>query len=145
MLAQGPGNRNEIPQLIAPNVVAVAIGVPHLSPALRYLERFPQFIVYFLTPSASRPGKLDKLPVHPATNFKLEWTTPANWMTYQAALDAASSASLKFAAQYGVGFVITPETKLFCLDVDGALQKRRIVPRLLQGGDPLVAAICRSS
>ena len=44
-------------------------------------------------------------------------------MTYQAALDAASFASLKFGGQYAVGFVITPETKLFCLDVDGALRK----------------------
>jgi Family of unknown function (DUF5906) len=91
----------------------------HLSPALRYLESFPQFIVYFLTPSTERAGKLDKLPINLATKSKLEWTTPSNWMTYQAALAAASPAG----PQYGVGFVITPETKLFCLDVDGARLK----------------------
>ena len=123
MLASGPENGNGFPQLIVPNVVTAATGgVPHLSPALRYLETFPQFIVYFLT-RARKPGKLDKIPVHPASNAKLEWTTPSNWMTYQAALDAASSASLKFGGRYAVGFVITPETKLFCLDVDGALMK----------------------
>lgn len=91
----------------------------NLSPALRHLERFPQFIVYYLTPSAARPGKLDKIPIHPTTNKKLEWTTPANWMTYQ----AACAASLQLGANYRVGFVITPGTGLFCLDVDGALRK----------------------
>jgi Family of unknown function (DUF5906) len=96
---------------------------PHLSPALRYLEQFSQFIVYFLTPSKERPGKLDKIPVYPLTNVELPWTTPANWMTYQAALSAAAETRLKLNGDYGVGFVITPETKLACLDIDGALQK----------------------
>jgi putative DNA primase/helicase len=120
MLTDSSSGVKIIPQGAVPSPPVLE---PHLSTALRYLERFPQFIVYLLTHSTERPGKLDKIPVHPATNSKLEWTTPSNWMTYQAALDAASSASLKFVGQYGVGFVITPETKLFCLDIDGALQK----------------------
>jgi Family of unknown function (DUF5906) len=119
-----PSTVNINPQPVVPNALSPVVPPPpvveaHLSPALRYLERFPQFIVYLLTPSIERPGKLDKLPINLATRAKLEWTTPSNWMTYQAALAAANSAG----PHYGVGFVITPETKLFCLDVDGALQK----------------------
>jgi hypothetical protein len=119
-----PFVNSQFTQPVVPNVPPLVVPPPpvveaHLSPALRYLENFPQFIVYFLTPSNERPGKLDKLPINLATRAKLEWTTPANWMTYQAALAAASSAG----PQYGVGVVITPETQLFCLDVDGALLK----------------------
>jgi putative DNA primase/helicase len=115
-----PVVNNQVTQsALYPAVPPPPVVEAHLSPALSYLESFPQFIVYFLTPSIERPGKLDKLPINLATNAKLEWTTPSNWMTYQAAHAAASSAG----SQYGVGFVITPETKLFCLDVDGALMK----------------------
>jgi primase-polymerase (primpol)-like protein len=95
-----------------------------LSPALQHLKQFSRFIVYKLVPS-ERPGKLDKVPVHPDTGMSLEWTTPANWMTYEAALVAASSACLKFCGDYRVGFVITPDTKLFVLDIDGALMPDR--------------------
>ncbi len=115
---------SQFTQSVVPNALSPVIPPPpaveaHLSPALSYLESFPQFIVYFLTSSTERPGKLDKLPINLATNSKLEWTTPSNWMTYQAAHAAASSAG----PQYGVGFVITSETKLFCLDIDGARLK----------------------
>ena len=98
--------------------------VQQLSPALRYLETFPQFIVYSLFLSTTRAEKWDKVPVNPSTNVELPWTTPGNWMTYQAAMAAAASARTRFpGVEFRVGFVITPETKLFCLDVDGALLK----------------------
>jgi primase-polymerase (primpol)-like protein len=119
--SNGPAQENFPGSLVPPPPVVEA----HLSPALSYLERFPHFIVCSLTPnpSAERPWKLDKMAVDPETNIKLEWTTPSNWWTYEAALNAAARASLKFGGRYGVGFVITPETKIFCLDIDGALQK----------------------
>ena len=67
MLASGPENGNGFPQLIVPNVVTAATVVTHLSPALQYLETFPQFIVYFLTPAQSA-RETNKIPVHPASN-----------------------------------------------------------------------------
>src|ERR1700760_4032461 len=103
----------------SPSMQPPAAPVKALSPVLRYLEQFPQFIVYSLAPSKERPGKLDKLPINTATGARLEWTTPSNWMSYQVALNAAASKGIG----YGVGFVITTETNLFCLDIDGALMK----------------------
>ena len=92
-----------------------------ISDSLRYIKQFPQFILYQLVPSASRTGKTDKQPVSPETGNLCNGQDSANWMTYEAAAVAAASCSLKFNGDYRVGFVLTPQSKLFVLDIDGAL------------------------
>lgn len=89
-----------------------------ISASLAHLKAFPQFVVCHFVPSATRPGKTDKIPVDPATGRNCSAMDQANWMT----AEAAEAAAERLGQTYGVGFVLTPATKIFCLDIDGALQ-----------------------
>jgi primase-polymerase (primpol)-like protein len=89
-----------------------------MSDSLKYLKSFDQFIVYKLVASTSRLGKLDKIPVN-RFNGKgpVSALDPANWGNY----DEAVAATAKLGDGYGVGFVHSVESKLFTLDIDGAV------------------------
>jgi primase-polymerase (primpol)-like protein len=97
------------------------MGKAMLSDSLAYIKQFPQFIIYQLIPSASRPGKTDKQPVFPKTGYRCNGQDPANWMSYEAAEESATSARSKLNGDYRVGFVLTSQSKIFVLDVDDAL------------------------
>jgi hypothetical protein len=88
-----------------------------IAPALEALKVHRQFILYRLSLSQTRPGKTDKFPCD-ASSRVASAHDPANWMT---ATDAASLAQ-QFGDGYGVGFVLTPNTRRFCLDIDNCLQ-----------------------
>lgn len=89
-----------------------------IAPALYGLTAHRQFIVYRLEPSKSRPGKLEKLPIDYSTGRVISAHDSAYWLSY----DSAGRFAQQFGDGHGVGFVITPESKVFCLDIDGCLQ-----------------------
>lgn len=89
-----------------------------IAPALQALTVHRQFIVYRLEPSKSRPGKLEKLPIDYSTGRVISAHDSAYWLSY----DSADRFAQQFGDGHGVGFVITPESKAFCLDIDGCLQ-----------------------
>jgi putative DNA primase/helicase len=88
-----------------------------IAPALKALTAYRQFIVYKLAPSKTRPGKSDKLPINPNTGTVANAQDPTHWLDF----DGASRRAREFGAGFAVGFVLTPETKLFCLDMDNCL------------------------
>jgi primase-polymerase (primpol)-like protein len=88
-----------------------------IAPALEALKSHRQFIVYKLSPSQTRPGKLDKFPCD-ASGRVVSAHDAAHWMS---AAGAASRAQ-QFGTGWGIGFVLTPEAKRFCFDIDNCLQ-----------------------
>lgn len=88
-----------------------------IAPALEALKAHRQFILYQLVPSATRPGKMDKFPCD-ASGRKADAHSPENWLSFEGAATSAQ----QFGTGWGVGFVLTPDTKLFCLDIDDCLQ-----------------------
>lgn len=77
---------------------------------LAALRSFRQFIIYKLVPNKTKPGKTDKFPCDWRTGIKINPHDPQYWTDYDNA------------AKHGlVGFVITKECKIFCLDIDGCL------------------------
>ena len=76
-----------------------------------------KFVPYKVVPSASRPGKTDKLPLDWRTGNVADAQDPANHLTQEAAELAVSMGT-----GVGVGLVLTPEERLWCVDIDNCLQ-----------------------
>ncbi len=87
-----------------------------LSYALAEWEPLRQFVLYQLSPSTSRPGKIDKFPVD-KTGKKIDSQDATNWMTF----GDASLAAHRLSAGYGVGFVFTKNDPYFFIDIDNCL------------------------
>lgn len=83
-----------------------------LPAALAALEQFCQFVNVKFEPDPSRPGKTNKFPIDPKTGRFASSTDPATWGTYAQAE----------ATGLPVGFVLTAASRIWCLDIDGALQ-----------------------
>lgn len=77
------------------------------------LAQYRQFILYRAQPSASRPGKTDKIPCD-ITGQPGNAHEPANWMDATTARQVA----LLMGEGYGVGFVLTAADPFFCIDID---------------------------
>jgi primase-polymerase (primpol)-like protein len=90
--------------------------------ALEALKAHHQFIVYRLEPSKDRPGKLDKRPINHKTGSVASAHDRANWLSFEAAEEQAKHISRAHGGNYRVGFVLTAESKLFCLDIDGCIR-----------------------
>lgn len=88
-----------------------------ISPALEALKMRRQFIVYKLQSSVKRPGKTDKYPCDFRTGHVVSAHEPQFWTDSAIAIAAAT----RLGDSYGIGFVLTPECKLFCLDIDNCL------------------------
>jgi putative DNA primase/helicase len=86
--------------------------------ALQALTVHRQFILYRLETSKARHGKTDKLPCDYRTGQNASAHDPAIWLDADTAIQTAAAKGNKF----GVGFALTPNCKLFCLDIDGCLQ-----------------------
>lgn len=87
----------------------------HLPPPLQALGEYRQFCLYFVAPSKTKPGKLDKFPCD-AQGRVVDAHNPANWMT-------AEQASQWAGDRFGIAFVFTRGDPFFFLDLDGALQE----------------------
>jgi hypothetical protein len=80
------------------------------------LAAYPQFVIYQVVPSKTRPGKTDKMPINPQTGAMVSAHESANWLTaMQAAKLHADGVG------HGIGFVFTEHDPFFFLDIDGAL------------------------
>ena len=74
-----------------------------LPPALAPLGAYRQFMCYVLTPSETKPGKTDKLPVSPHSGKVCTAHDPANWVDAATACARATA----WGSSYGVAFVLT--------------------------------------
>lgn len=88
-----------------------------LPAALAPLAGYRQFITYHLVPSATRLGKVDKIPTNPATGRTCDSQDPANWTDFA----TASAAAVRLGAGYGVGFVFTEADPFWFVDIDHCL------------------------
>ena len=96
-----------------------------LPAAIAALAEFDQFIVWKLQPG-SNGGKFRKVPINPETLNAASALDPALWLSaeraYQyVALFNASVTSIQGGALYGVGFVLSVDDPIFCLDIDDCL------------------------
>lgn len=83
--------------------------------ALAGLASYPQFVLYRLEPSQTKPGKTDKRPVHWRTGYDCNLMDPQNWTTFDNAL-----AQVRAGVGNGVGFVFQKTDPFFFLDIDNA-------------------------
>lgn len=88
-----------------------------LPEALSPLAAWPQFILYKLVPSTTKPGKLDKVPMSAVHGYGASTTNPAHWTTYDRAVAYLAAHP---GAYDGIGFVFTLNDPFFFLDIDGA-------------------------
>jgi len=89
-----------------------------ISPVLQALTAHQQFIVYRRELSKTRPGKTDKIPCDYRTGGNANAHDPDFWTDATTAINAAATRGVC----YDIGFVLTAECKLFCLDIDNCLQ-----------------------
>jgi primase-polymerase (primpol)-like protein len=72
-----------------------------------------KFIVYTLTPSTDRPGKLDKKPCW-------DWSDPSKWLCAE---DAERQAA-QMGAGHGLGYVLTEDSGRLFFDSDGCRNRQ---------------------
>jgi len=72
-----------------------------------------QYVVYITRPSAARPGKTDKITVHPLTGKAHDAHDPSIWLSYTDA-----QVSVATGVGHGVGIVLTERDPLFAIDLD---------------------------
>lgn len=89
----------------------------HIPDALAGLAAYPQFCLYYLSPSTKKPGKFDKFPVDWRSGKTASAHDPAIWTTFDNAI-----AQVAAGKAHGVGFVFTDNDPFFFVDIDNALQ-----------------------
>ena len=77
-----------------------------------------QFILCKVTPSKTKPGKMDKFPVDYRTARVASAHNPDMWLDAKTAISIAKL----YGDQYFVGFVFTDNDPFFFLDIDNCLQ-----------------------
>lgn len=85
-----------------------------IHPALAGMRAVPQWLVYSLIPSKTRPGKSDKIPLHHLTGSPTGVNDPRSWTDVY----TAAAAACQKGEGYGVGFCFTPECGFWFLDLD---------------------------
>lgn len=87
----------------------------NLPPQMDAMGQYRQFIVWRLEPRPNEK-KDAKVPFNPATGFRVDPMDPANWLT--------KAEAEQLSAQYGcyIGFVLTAQDNLFCVDLDECYQ-----------------------
>lgn len=88
-----------------------------LPQSLATLAQYSQFILYRLVGDPTRPGKKSKQPCDYRTGTVTSALNPDNWTSYETAAQCAQQRG----QGWGVGFVLTPESHLACVDLDGCL------------------------
>lgn len=102
-----------------------------IAPALAALAAYPQFILWRLEPSRTRPGKTDKYPLDWRSMAVANAHDPAIWLDYPTAEYLASVAG----PRHGVGFVFTRDDPFWFLDIDECLTPA--------GWSPTAAELCQ--
>ncbi len=88
-----------------------------LPPAFECLRNYNQFVIYRLTPSNTRPGKTDKLPIN-LSGVLVSAHDRQNWMDF----DQAVMGSNALGEDHGVGFVFTHDDPFFFVDIDSCVE-----------------------
>jgi hypothetical protein len=83
--------------------------------------------------------KPTKVPFDPRIGRRIDHLQPANWMTFQEARQIAA------AHQAGVGFVITAQDQVFCIDLDDVVQDNQWKPTVSQVYQQFPEAFCEIS
>ena len=86
--------------------------------AFQALKVHRQFIVYRRESRNTRPGKTDKLPCDYRNGKTASAHDPTIWLDASTVLEAVAARG----DGYGIGFVLTADCKVFCLDIDDCLQ-----------------------
>lgn len=86
-----------------------------LPPAFAAMARFPQFILYRVSPKAN--GKTDKIPVDWRTGIDCNAHDPSVWLRAEVAIQLAEM----WGPAYGWGFVFTRNDPFWFLDIDDCL------------------------
>jgi primase-polymerase (primpol)-like protein len=89
-----------------------------LPAAFEALAKFQQFIVYKLSPSKTRSGKIDKLPFDPRSHRVSNAHDPKIWLSATQAIKLAK----QLGEGYGVGFVFTKDDPFWFIDIDDCLE-----------------------
>ena len=100
--------------------------------ALHAMTAYRHFCVYEVTPSATRPGKTDKIPKVP-----VRWGVTANLLSFDEAHAAYAERAASGQGVWGVGYILQSCDPFFFLDVDGCLdlstnQWKPIVSEVMQ-------------
>jgi hypothetical protein len=95
-----------------------------LPSALAPLAAHRQFLCYALVPSASKPGKMDKLPMSPLTGQVCNAHDSTQWVTADQACATASA----WGAGFGVAFVFTEQDPFFFIDLDNCFDGTNWTP-----------------
>jgi len=88
------------------------------SPALAGMRSLRQWMIYTAFPDPKRPGKLAKLPMHPATGMPCSVVEPANWTD----AETAAAAVRRFGQGFGLAFCFTETDPYWFIDLDGCKQ-----------------------
>ena len=83
-------------------------------PGLAAMRAVNQWLVYRLVPSATRPGKTDKIPLHFSTGKTTGVNDPASWTD----VNTAAAAAQRWGAGHGVGFCFTEAAGFWFVDLD---------------------------
>ena len=106
-----------------------------IPPALTPLAAWPTWILYRLDPLPSRgpgqAGKTSKRPVDWRTLTVADAHNPDIWLDY----DTAEQTAAQYGTPYGIGFVLTPYSPFWFLDIDDCLTPT--------GWSPVAVDICQ--
>lgn len=93
------------------------MSVAAITKGLASLATHPNFILVKLVPNRTKPGKLDKFPCDWRTGQVVDAHNPEIWMPWE----QASMLLPAWGQGYCLGWVITPATGVWCLDVDNCV------------------------
>lgn len=91
------------------------------------LRELSQWVAYRAYPRKNKPGKLDKVPINPATGCNASTTDPLTWASFEEAMACANREGLA-----GIGFVFTDDDPFVGVDFDDCIDlETGVVDQLL--------------
>ena len=109
-------------QIMSANIQAVPTPPLALPANLSWLAAHNQFIVCVIVPKDGHPGKTNKLPINPRTiAYPSSGKDPTNWLSCDDAYTKANELNRLGGLAFGVGFWLTDDLNIWCLDIDQGL------------------------
>ncbi len=104
-----------------------------LPKGLAVLGEYRQFIAYELRHNKEQDNKLVKIPCNYKTGKQINANDSQNWTNFNIAAKSAQ----QLGGSYGIGFVLTKDDPLFCLDIDECLINGALDPHYFEIVDKL--------